>query len=270
MNSLLKLIKNEKNILDTETALIFANRMAKCEKEFLNKLDSLFTKEIDEKVLLNFFESVEMNSLFNENDYKIIMENLKDFSICSINIEKERLYIEPFFSNKEYTINLFVNIIEEKLTLSNFDLVMPDYNEKYNLKFFFNKNKKIISALNDFIKRLNSLSNIIELYHKKDLDIKEIEDRLDNLSKTKTNLNDLIDNRLFSFNKDGDIHYRLLRLREGLDYDELRDKVKKLILTNSIRKDVLFEVIWEGISVMKKDCTALKRDLEELNSLFRK
>lgn len=270
MNSLLKLIKNEKNILDTETALIFANKMAKCEKEFLNKLDSLFTKEIDEKVLLNFFESVEMNSLFNENDYKIIMENLKDFSICSINIKKERLYIEPFFSNKEYTINLFVNIIDERPTLSNFDLVLPNYNEKYNLKFFVTKNKKIGTLLNNFITSLNRLKNIIEIYQIKDLDIKEIEDRLDNLSKTKTNLNDLIDNRLFSFNKEGDIYYRLLRLREGLDYDELQDKVKKLILTNSIRKDVLIEVIWESISVMKKDCTTLKRDLEELNSLYRK
>lgn len=270
MNSLLKLTKNEKNILDTETALIFANKMAKCEKEFLNKLDSLFTKEVDEKILLNFFESVKMDSLFTENDYKNIIENLKDFSICSINIEKERLYIEPFFSNKEYTINLFVNIIDERLTLSNFDLVLPNYNDKYNLKFFFNKNKKIIQALDYFIKRLSHLSNIKDLYTEKDLDIKEIEYRLDNLSKAKTNLNDLIDNRLFSFNREGDIYYRLSRLRECPDYDELQDKIKKLILTNSIRKDVLIEVTWDIIFLLKKDCKALKRDLEELNSLFRK
>lgn len=263
MISIIKLIEEQKNIDNVEELIYNINELIKCRIGILQNLDLLFSKILSKENLKQFFEDIGFGSIIKEKDYDLILENLEDFSICSITLNKKPI-IQPIFSNKEYALNLFVYNLEEGLMLSNFDLVLPDFDDKISFKRIIKENNKLIAELDKFSIKLLNLKNSL---FTKNLENYSLSSEINLLNSRKIELNDIINKNLLKFSMDNDIYKGLKRMVNSADFDELRNKGLLFDKSNEYRKVALYGVIEDSLNILIKEISSLKELISKFNSL---
>lgn len=254
MNSLIKIIDRQKKIDNLEEIIDNINEIIKYRFIVLENLDKLFSHNLDVKILKKFFTEIGLSENLSDANYLSVIENLKDFSICSIILDK-KVKIQPIFSNKEYALNLFVHNVEGELLLSNFDLVLPDFNDKLNFKKIYKNTNTLISELDKFSIKL---SNFKTLLMKKDLNNFSVSSEVNLLNARKSELDDIISKQLNNFNKDGEIYPLLKRIMNGVDFEEIRNKGLFFDGSNDYRKAAFLGVIEDSLIILIKSITEAK------------